>query len=141
MVIIPELTIGEPDTDNLAGDAAATPTLVTVPAPVPPPTADIVILPVFPDRVIPVPAVNDKTPELVISTSPVVELEVTLIPVFPVNVLYGLAFPNSVAKFVLTLLKAVYSESLPTDSFCAPIFITCNPEIAIFCPYYVFIIR
>jgi hypothetical protein len=62
----------------------------------------------------------------------VFELVFTVIPVLPVNVLYGLAHANNVAKLVTVLLKAVYSESLLADSFCNPTAITCCPEIAIF---------
>jgi len=117
-VIVPLLTIGEPATVILDADAVATLTLVTVPPPPPPPPVeDIVILPVLPDRVIPVPACKYVTPELVISNIPVVELAFTVMPVLPVKVLKGLAFANKVAKLVFVLLNAVYRESLPVDSF------------------------
>jgi hypothetical protein len=127
--IFPALMIGVFVTDSVLDE---TPILLT-PPPLPPAVAVIVILPFDPVKLILLsPAVKLTTPELVISMVLVFELVFTVIPVLPVNVLYGLAHANNVAKLVTVLLKAVYSESLLADSFCNPTAITCCPEIAIF---------
>ena len=128
--IVPEDTIGLPETVSLL--EVDTPTLVTVPPPPPfPVLAEIVILPVVPLNVTPVPAIKRATPVLVIVTVPVVALEVTPIASPALNVLKLLALANNVSKFTLVLVHAVYSESLPTDSFGSPTLIDCFPVIAI----------
>jgi hypothetical protein len=116
----------------LACDAGAdTATLVTVPSPPLAPVVEIVMLPVVPLSVTPVPAIKRATPVFVIVTVPVVALAVTPIPSPGVNVVKLLALANSVSKFTLVLVNAVYSESLPTDSFGSPTLIDCFPVIAI----------
>jgi hypothetical protein len=131
-IILPELTMFPPAVVLTVNVEELTPILLT-PPPLPPPVAVIIILPFEPDKLILLsPAVKLSTPVFVMSIVLVFELVFTLIPVLPVNVLYGLAHANNVAKLVTVLLKAVYSESLLADSFCNPTAITCCPEIAIF---------
>ena len=128
--IVPEDTIGLPET--VKRDAGAdTATLVTVPSPPLAPVVEIVMLPVVPLSVTPVPAIKRATPVFVIVTVPVVALEVTPIASPGVNVVKLLELANNVSKFTLVLVNAVYSESLPTDSFGSPTFIDCFPVIAI----------
>jgi hypothetical protein len=129
---VPELTIGDPETVNLVFETGTKPTLVTVP-PVPLPLAedDIVTCPLLALNTILVPATRLVTPVFVTVTIP--ELAFALIPIpFPaVKVLNGLEQLDNVVKLLLILVKAVYNESLPVDSFCKPTFIVCIPEIAI----------
>ena len=103
---------------------------MTVPLPEPPDEL-IVTFPLALSTVIFVPAIILSTPVFVIPTVAVLELATTFIPAFPVNVGKGVAVLAITAKLFLVLLKAVYRLSLPVDSFCNPISITCNPEIAI----------
>ena len=130
--IVPEETIGDPDTVSL--DASVdTATLVTVPPPLPfPPVAEIVTAPLLPLIDTPVPAINSVTPVFVIVTVPVVELAVTSMPVLELKVLKLLALANSMSKLTLYLVNAVYRSSLPTDSLGKPILMFCFPVIAIY---------
>jgi hypothetical protein len=129
--IVPEDTIGLPETVK-RDVSVETAILVTVPpAPPPPPLAEIVMLPVVPLNVTPVPAIKRATPVFVIVTVPVVVFAVTPIASPELNVVKLLAFANNVSKFTLVLVNAVYSESLPTDSFGSPTLIDCFHVIAI----------
>ena len=139
--IVPEDTIGLPETVK-RDESVDTAILVTVPpAPPPPPLAEIVMLPVVPLSVTPVPALNLETPVFVIVTVPVAVFDVTSIPSPDANVLKLLALANNESKFTLIFENAEYSESLPVDSLGRPTLIDCFPVIAIiiFVPYTVFI--
>lgn len=134
--MLPELIIGVFVTVSVL---EVIPTLLT-PPPLPPLDAVIMIFPgVGSDRMILLsPAVKLNTPVLSIFNVPAVAFAVNVTP-FPVKVLYGLALLNSVVKLSLVLVKAVINESLPVDSFGAPIAMICMPVIAILSPYSVFI--
>ena len=134
IVILPELTTGVPVVTNLVLLTGVTPMLVTVPEPPPPPVELMVTFPLAWFTVILVPAIILVTPLFKISTVPAILLLVTVIPVLPLNVLYGLALVKSVLKLVLVLLNAVYRVSLPADSLGSPILIICCPVIAILNP-------
>jgi len=137
-VIIPELTIGPPDEVILTLLAAPTTLILETPDPALP-VEDIVTLPFPLVTVILVPATILVTPVFVIVIVPLLALLEVLIPAPFAKVLYGLAQANKLAKLFAVLLNAVYSESLPNDSFCNPIFITCRLPIAMIYPYIVFI--
>jgi len=141
MLILPDDMTGEPVVVRRSVDTGVTPTLVTVPPPFPPPPPvdEIVTSPFALLTTMFVPAMMFVTPELVIDTMPVDELALTFIPLPAVNVLYGLAHAKSVSKLVCDFVKAVYNESLPTDSLGKPMLIVCLPDILIFSPYDVFI--
>ena len=106
--IFPLLVIGPPLTNSVP-ELDAIPTLVTVPPdPLPPPVELIVTLPFasLTDTTMLVPAIILQTPVFVIVTVFIFELALAVIPSPPVNVLYGLAHANRLAKLFTVLLNA-----------------------------------
>ena len=100
IVMLPEETIGEPETVNLDVDAGINPTLVTVPPPPLPLFVELMVMfPVVPVKTIPGPALSCVTPVFVMETTPVVVLAVMPMPFPEVKLLKGLEHANRFVKF------------------------------------------